>query len=247
MALIILPFAPNSICYNACMRKGILIFGTPRLRVLAANTLLFAILALPGLADEYSLPDWSTSHVSSAMCEGSKMHLVATGVVAVAFERTYLVLMDTNVLERVEAAYCRELPAGAKTNLMVTPLDTNGHYTVNWKDEQADVRDVWRGTDTNSYFEGGYVITGKRFFGSFETVMAVRVERTETGQARFRADVLVYPHNGLIRFLFSNVLSVEDYFRATMIEMSAEIKRVCTSLCQSNNAPATATAPVVGK
>jgi len=225
------------------MYRGNRIAGRRRFRLLAATALLFVGVAGLGRADDYPMPAWATSHVSSAMCRGSKMHLVATGNVAVAYERAYVVLMGSNILERVAASYRRELAAGAKTNLMVIPLGTNGHYTVVWKGEPADVRDLWRKTDTNSFFEGGYVITGKRFFGAFETVMNIRVQRTETGQANFRADVLIYPHNGLIRFVFNNLLSVEDYFRDTMVEMSAEIERICTKLCQANDDPATAAAP----
>ncbi|MEI8243549.1 MAG: hypothetical protein WCI17_09810 [bacterium] len=208
-------------------------------------------LLLPGLAPavwaaDAVMPAWARPHVTSAMRKGSQMHLVATGEVAVAYERVYAVLMRSNILEDVEAAYLRELPAGADTNLMITPVGTNGLYYFDWKDERAEVRDVWRRTDTNSFFEGGYVMTGERYFGSFESVMNLRVQRTGTGQASFRADVFVYPHNGLIRFIFNNLLSVEDYFRDTLIEMSDEIKRICTSLCQTNGAPAAAGAPAAG-
>ena len=218
--------------------------GASRLRCLAAAGLLLAGLAVPGLAEEdYPLPAWSTSLVSRAMCGGSKIHLVATGTVAVAYERAYVELMRTNVLENVQAAYLRELPPGAKTNLVIMPLETRGHYLFYWNNEHAAVQDVWRSTDTNSFFEGGYIVTGTRFFGAFETVMNIHVQRTDAGQAGFRADVLVYPHNGLIRFIFNNVLSVESYFRKTMADMSVQITRICTNLCLSNDVPATATAP----
>ena len=212
----------------------------PRLRVLAAAGTLLAAFAGPGRAANDPLPAWSTSHVSAAMCKGSTMHLVATGCVAVAYERTYAVLMRKSILEDVQAAYLRKLPAGAKTHLVITPIGRNGRYRVDWQDEPADVRDVWRATDTNRFFEGGYIITGTRYFGAFETVMNIRVQRTDTGQAGFRADVIVYPHNGLIRFVFKNLLSVESYFRKTMDEMSAQIKRVCTDLCQPDAVPAAA-------
>ena len=220
--------------YHDGMYRGNRIVGRRRFHLLAATVLLFVGLSVPVYADDYSMPAWATSQVSSAMCRGSKIHLVATGSVVVAYERVYAVLMGSNILERVAASDRRELAAGAKTNLVVIPLGTNGHYTVVWKGDPADVRDLWRKTDTNNFFEGGYVITGERYFGAFETVMNIRVQRMETGQASFRADVLIYPHNGLIRFIFKNLLSVEDYFRGTMVEMSAEIERVCTRLCQSD-------------
>ena len=184
------------------------------------------------VAAEAPVPAWATSHVSTAMCSGSKLHLVATGEVAAAYERAYVVLMHTNVLLDVAANYLRELPAGQKTNLVVTPVaGSNGQYVVEWTGERADVWDVWRQTDTNSFFEGGFISTGERFFGTFETVMTIHVDRTEQGRAAFRADVLVYPHNGLIRFIFSNLISVESYFRKTVDDMGAEMTRICTSLC----------------
>jgi len=215
----------------------------PRLPGALASVLLLAGVALSGEDVEVPVSAWATSRVSSAMCNGSKLHLVATGEVAVAYERAYVVLMHTNILMDVASAYLREQPSGAKPKLAITPLDSNGHYTVNWKKEQSDVRDVWRKTDTNSFFEGGFIITGVRFFGAFETVMNVHVQRLGNGLTGFRADVLIYPHNGLIRFIFSNLLSVESYFRDTMDEMSVDIERVCTDLCLSNQAPAAATAP----
>jgi hypothetical protein len=218
-----------------------------RLCVMAGGVLPIMGVTLPGLAQDYPMPAWAVPHVSAAMCMGSKLHLVATGGLDVAYERAYVVLMNTNILAEVQAAYLRELAAGAKTNLVITPFGTNGHYWVDWNNERADVFDVGRRTDTNNFFEGGYIVTGTRYFGAFETVINIRVQRIETGQASFRGDVLIYPHNGLIRFLFSNVFSVESYFRNTMIDMSAEIKRVCTSLCQSNNAPAAASSPAARK
>ena len=169
------------------------------------------------------------------MCEGSRMHLLTTGMVAVAYEQVYAALMRTNILKDVERAYLRELPAGAKTNMTITALHAKGLYAVDWKDERAEVWDVWRQSDTNS-FRGGFIITGERFFGSFETVMTIFVQRAPGGQARFQVDVLVYPHNGLVRFLFNNVFSVEDYFRDVLIEMSDEIKRLCTNLCRAQAA-----------
>ena len=187
--------------------------------------------------EETPLPAWSTSLVSSAMCDGSKIHLVVTGTVAVAFDRARAVLLTPDILEKIEAMYRRELPPGEPGKLEVTRLETNGHYRVRWKTDLADVRDVWRATDTNRFFAGGYVITGERFFGSFETVMAVRVDRTPENQATFRADILVYPHNGFIRFLFSTVISVEGYFRRTTAELSAEFQRICANLCREDPAP----------
>ncbi|MEI6211923.1 MAG: hypothetical protein WCR06_09910 [bacterium] len=205
---------------------------------MALVAMLLAAQTDSSLADatDYPVPAWAKSQVTSAMREGSRMHLVATGGVAVAFERVQAVLMHTNILKDVEASYLRELPAGAQTNLMITVQRAKGHYTVDWKDEQAEVRDVWRQTDTNNFLEGGYVVTGERFFGSFETVMTIRVQRTPEGQACFRADVLIYPHNGLVRFLFNNLFSVEDYFRDVLVEMSEEIKRVCINLCKAQAA-----------
>lgn len=171
------------------------------------------------------------------------MHLVSTGGVAVAYEHVYATLMRTNILENVQAVYLRDLPVGTRTNLVITPAGTGGCYHVEWQGERAEVHDVRRATDTNTYFEGGYIITGKRGFGSFETVMNIRVQRTGVGQASFRVDALVYPHNGFIRFLFRNLLSVDDYFRDTMINMSAQFKRICTNLCLSNDVPTAATGP----
>jgi hypothetical protein len=198
----------------------------------AAWLLLLAGGVLPVLAGGVPLPAWSTGRVSRAMCQGSRLRLVATGEVAVAYERAFEKLMHTNILMDVQAVYHSELKPGEKTNLVITALGRSGHYYVDWKDERADVEDVWRATDTNSFFEGGFVITGERYFGDFETVLNVRVQRLAGGNAGFCADVQIYPHNGLIRFIFNNLLSVEDYFRDTMVEMSAEIRRVCTALCR---------------
>ncbi len=176
------------------------------------------------------VPAWATSSVSSAMCQGSKLHLVATGEVAVAYERVYGALMHSNVLDEIASVYLHELPAGEKPSLVVTPREGRGRYAVDWQQKRADVQDVWRHTDTNSFFEGGYVMTGRRYFGTFETVLVVHVQRTPTGHANFRADVLIYPHNGLLRYSVTHLLPVDAYFRRTMQEMGAKIRHICTVL-----------------
>jgi hypothetical protein len=178
------------------------------------------------------VPAWAVAHVSTAMCQGTRLHLVTTGVVAVAFEQVYHALMRSNVLEEVAAVYHQELPAGEKPALVVTPLagPPAGRYAVDWQTKRAQVRDVWRQTDTNSFFEGGYVMTGQRYFGAFETVLVVHVKRTPAGQAAFRADVLIYPHNGMVRFSVKHLLPVDAYFRKIMQELGAKIRHICTVL-----------------
>ncbi len=166
------------------------------------------------------------------MCQGSKLHLMTTGEVAVAYERVYGALMRSNVLEEIASVYLQELPAGEKPSLVVTPREGRGRYAVDWQAKRAEVQEVWRSTDTNTFFEGGYVMTGRRYFGSFETVMMVHVKRTTTGHASFRADVLVYPQNGLIRYSVTHLLPVDAYFRRTMQEMGAKIRHICTVLSQ---------------
>jgi hypothetical protein len=216
------------------------------IRAIAGFALLLTSLASAGQTEDFAMPAWATAHVSSAMCQGSQMHLVVTGNVAVAYERAYAVLTVSNVLENVGASYIRTLPAGAKTNMVIIPTATNREYTVIWQNDRGDVRDVWHRTDTNTFFEYGYVITGERFFGAFETIMDVHVLRTGNGQTAFRADLLVYPHNGIVRFIFSNLISVERYFRDTTDRMSAEVARVCGDLCQSNDVAAAVQKPTSG-
>jgi len=209
-------------------------------RFWALGLLLLPMFSAPLQAAGYSMPGWATSQVSSAMCQGSRMHLVATGSVAVAYERAYRSLLVPDLMLRVEAAYQRGLTPGTPTNLAITavPPDANRYY-VDWLGDRADVREVWRATDTNTFFEGGYIGTGERFFGAFEAVVNIRVQRLPDGNTGFRADALVYPHNGIIRFVFQNLLSVESYFHDTMVEMSAEIARLCIEICRMDN-PATA-------
>lgn len=162
--------------------------------------------------------------------EKRTLRFPVAGSVTGAFERAYAVLVSTNALERVQQAYAAQLPEGETPEFEVMLASEGRYYYVNKDAERCDIRELWRETDTNSWFRTAFYVTGERTFGRFESLIYMDVRRgegPEPGEVlHYTTDVRVWPHGAVVRVFLRYMPGVELYFR----RKTAEMRGIVTSV-----------------
>lgn len=166
--------------------------------------------------------------------EKRTLRFPVSGSITGAFERAYAVLLATNVLERVQQSYAAQLPEGEEPEFEVMPAGEGRYYYVNKDAERCDIRELWRETDTNSWFRPAFYVTGERTFGRFESLIYMDVQRGE-GEApgdvlHYTTDVRVWPHGAVVRVFLRYMPGVELYFRRKTAEMRGIITTVFSGM-----------------
>jgi hypothetical protein len=171
----------------------------------------------------------------SAAAEMLTRHVIpvqASGEMALSFPVAVRVLARGNLLDDVQAAYAELLPEGEVPEFEVRHAESNHYFYVNAKQQRSDVRELLRRYDGSHEIEAVYYVTGKRFFGYFESVTHVRVTRAEDDIVAYAVDVFAYPHNGVSRFLARHLRLVERYFNDKTDAMVSMVADICRYLCR---------------
>jgi hypothetical protein len=158
------------------------------------------------------------------------LRIPVAGAITGAFDKAYAVLQTSNVLERVQQAYAANLPAGQKPEFQVMSAGPGRYYYVNKDDERCDIREIWRETDSNTWFRCAFHVTGERTFGTFETLLYMTVAQQTPEALAYDADIRVWPHGAVIRFILRCLPGVERYFREKTAEMRTTISGVFARL-----------------
>ena len=165
--------------------------------------------------------------------EEHTINIPVEGCVTGSFEKANAVLREINLLDRVQTAYAAQLPSGQKPDFVVHSTGKGQYFYVSKDDERCDIRELWRKTDTNTWFEAAFHVRGGRVCGSFESLVYLTVARegtTDPEVLRYSADVRVWPHQAWARFLVHYLPGVESYFRLKTTEMRSIMARVFTTI-----------------
>lgn len=155
------------------------------------------------------------------------------GCVTGSFAKAFAVLRETNLLDRIQSAYATQLPPGQKPEFVVHSVAPGRYYYVNKDNERCDLRELWRQTDSNGWFQVAFHVRGERAFGSFESLIYLTVAHNAAAPPdvlNYTADVRAWPHAAWARILVRVLPGVELYFRLKTAEMRGIIMRVFARL-----------------
>jgi hypothetical protein len=158
------------------------------------------------------------------------------GCVTGSFAKAYAVLQETNLLISVQQAYAAQLPPGEKPEFEVHSEVPGHYYYVNKDDERCDIRELWRQTDSNQWFEVAFHVRGERTFGPFESLIYLTLARESAATPdvlHYTADIRAWPHAMWARFLLRVLPGVECYFRMKTAEMQSLVTRIFARLVAS--------------
>ena len=161
------------------------------------------------------------------------LRIPVAGCITGSFARAGAMLQSSNLLEKVQQAYAAQLPKGTKPEFEVKSAGAGRYYYVNKYDERCDIRELWRATDTNTWFRCAFYVSGERNFGPFESLIYMTVQREEmakTDVLNYTTDVHVWPHGAIVRVILRYMPGVEIYFRKKTADMKVIITNVFLNL-----------------
>ena len=155
------------------------------------------------------------------------------GCVTASFERAYGVLQEANLLDKVQTTYAAQLPSGQKPSFVVHTTGQGQYFYVDKNNERCDICELWRRTDTNTWFQAAFHVRGKRAFGTFESLIYLTVARQPSATPEvlhYSADVRAWPQLSVARFLIRYLPGIDCYFRAKTSEMRGIFTSVFTGM-----------------
>ena len=171
----------------------------------------------------------STDPDEARILEKRTIDIPVEGCVTGTFERAFAVLGETNLLDSVQSAYAAQLPAGQQPEFVVHSTAPGLYFYVNKNSERCDIRELWRRTDSNRWFQVAFHVRGERSFGPFESLVYLTVAREDAAPPRelhYVAEVRAWPQPFWVRFLAQHLPGIECYFRMKTAEMRGIITRV---------------------
>lgn len=167
------------------------------------------------------------------LLKNNTLRIPVAGCITGSFKRASVMLQSSNLLESVQQAYAAQLPKGTKPEFEVKSAGEGVYYYVNKDNERCDIRELWRATDTNTWFRCAFYVSGERSFGLFESLIYMTVQRDEkasTDVLNYTTDVHVWPQGAVVRVILRFMPGVELYFRKKTADMKIIITNVFVSL-----------------
>ena len=170
---------------------------------------ILALTAAGAALDETGSKDPAVSRVMAR----NPIHISATGRAAVPFPAIAEGLTRTNLIVDLQRTYARMLPAGRQPEFVILQTSSNAYHYSNPEGEQSDIREISRQHLTPDCIRCVYHVAGRRFFGTFESVIQVDARKAEAAATGYEVEVYAHPDVGLARFLARHLPFVEGYFR----------------------------------
>ena len=192
---------------------------------------ILLVLSLPVFA--LNTPETKTLVSDELSCELlAKDYIFAEtgGTVPVRMDLVIPALRDPAFLTHLQDEYEKTLPDGKRPEFSIQQSASNTWFYINQKRERTDITEVaerLNGTDT---FDLAYYTQGRRFFGSYQALIHIRL--TGTGNSTdYAVAVYAYPENGFSRFFARHLPLVERYFQSKTDEISGVAAQISTRLC----------------
>ena len=175
---------------------------------------------------------------SAALLDRKYIHVEAEGGVEIVFADAMLAFMRENLLDDVQQAYAELLPEGEEPEFEIQQASAGRYFYENRKGEKSFITEVCRRVEPSGEMTLVFHVRGKRFFGTFESLVHIEVRAAAETPTAYRVAVYAYPHNGLSRFLARHLNLVERYFHSKTDAMVKLVTRIGHRLCAGGEAPA---------
>lgn len=175
-----------------------------------------------------------TAEASCALLAKNYIYAETGGAVPVCFDRALTVFRKESFLSLVQAEYERMMPAGNSPEFVIEPCGPDAWFYVNRKGERTDIFETAARREGDDRFHLVYYTEGRRFFGTYQALIHIRLTRT-AGTSAYHVAVYAYPENGVSRFVARRLNLVERYFRSKTNEISDQAIQISTRLCGGNS------------
>jgi len=168
---------------------------------------------------------------SKALLTKDTIKVQTTGTIAINFGEALDSLGQTKLIERIQAEYARTLPPGTKPEFAVIPLGSNVWTFSNKHAERSEIHKVAIERLATNQLMAVFYTCGERYFGTFESLTAIRISSAGKEAVAYEVVVLAYPHQALCRFFARHLGLVDSYFQAKTKEIETLATAICRGLC----------------
>ena len=156
----------------------------------------------------------------------------AQGTAQVSFDAAYPLFCRPDVLAKAQAEYARQKPDGHPPKFTVEQTGSNSFHFVNAEGQPSDVDELrCIGAPASGSLLVVFDSRGERFFGSFEALIGIRVERQTNSVVSYAVCVHAYPHSGVVRVIGRHLPFIETYFRHKTAKLIHTVESVAAGLC----------------
>ena len=188
---------------------------------------LLTALAAVGTAVSAAVDDAAmTDPDVRRVLESTPIHIRTSGRTDVEVSTLSRGLENTNLLVDAQQTYARMLPAGKQPQFVIMRSSSNTYYYVNDHGERTNIREVARRQVGQDCLRCVYHVTGRRFFGPFESVIQVDVRQSAAGATQYDIDVYAHPEVTVTRFMARHLPFVDRYFQGKtrdVVQLAARV------------------------
>ena len=155
------------------------------------------------------------------------------GRIAVSFDTMLGLYESPSMLLRIQQIYRDYVVGPEGVEFEVVEVRSNFYAYVNRNEERTIIEECCRLKPNEDQFDLVLYTEGKRFFGAYEAVIHVQLERG-LNQSLYQATVYAYPRNGLSRFFGRYLGLIERFFK----QKTAEMELLTVEIAQYMSFPA---------
>ena len=206
-----------------------------RVRCAAAAALALGCRLAAGSA----LTDQLEACAKERSLDGHKpIEVAAEGTAQVPFDAAYPLFCRPDVLAQAQATYAQKQPDGHPPKFTVEQAGSNSFHFVNAEGQPSDVDELrCIGAPAGGSLLVVFDSRGKRFFGSFEALIGVQVQRQSESTVSYSVCVYAYPDCGLVRVVGRHLPFIESYFRHKTAKLIHTVESVAAAMCAAQQEP----------
>lgn len=154
-----------------------------------------------------------------------------SGKVEVDFGVALYLFQREDILCKVQEEYARQLPPGELPEFVVEHQPPDRWSYVNRKNQPSEITEISRSMDEAGQLDVLYHVSGRRFFGEFESLVYVRVvSDAEGASTSYDVQVYAYPKVAVSRFFARHLNLIERYFRGKTTEVTELTVTICRGI-----------------
>lgn len=152
------------------------------------------------------------------------------GFLPIRFDVAIDHLKQPHLIEHILQEYRRSVSRNGAMDFPVASAGNGRYCYVNESNQRTDIHELCRKQTSDTIFDLVYYANGKRYFGSYEVLIHVRVIDAGPVGTAYVASIHAYPHNGPLRFLVRRLGVVERYFKRKTRLIAGVSNRICRSM-----------------
>lgn len=194
--------------------------------------LLLAATATAASDERSRLATLIKDRPEAALLEKRCIRADCAGLVAVGFSSATTVLTRPDFLSAAQAEFVRAFPELVAGGVTVTTTAPGEYHYINEEHHRTDVVELYRQSTDVGTFDIVLLASGRRFFGSYDAIIHIRLLDAATAGTAYTAQIHAYPRSFATRFLARRFGTIERYFAQSSTDIAWLAGQIIAGLSQ---------------